>query len=100
MVFSSAILGRALVAGPPMKRYAEAFRLEWVWGTWDGDSVTTGAIDLKCANVLFCNVEIDAASAVAHRVQLDVASAGSVTISEFTSSHTGRFLALVSHLKK
>ena len=96
MVFTSEIKG-AKMTSPAVKRYAEGGRLEEKWGIWDGTGVTTGEIDLECDNVLFCEVTIESATPVPVRVQLDTASAGKVTISEFTAGHAGRFKALCSY---
>lgn len=96
MVFSSNITGRILKP-PSDKRLAEGGKLEEKWGTWDGAGVTTGEIDLECDSVLFCEVTISSAISVPVRVQLDTATAGKVTISEFTSGHAGRFKALCKY---
>lgn len=96
MAFTSSITGRILKP-PSDKRLPEGGKLEEKWGIWDGAAVTTGEIDLECDNVLFCEVTISSATPVPVRVQLDTATAGKVTISEFTAGHAGRFKALCKY---
>lgn len=98
MAFTSSIKGK-MQGNPVQHNLPEAYKTEWVWGVWDGTSVTTGAIDLECDNVLYCSA-FDAEAIEAVQIQLDTdgsgAQAGSVRL-DFTSGSSGRFMALVMH---
>lgn len=92
MAFVSEILG-ARLKNPAYKRYAESGKIEEKWGSFASDLGSTGGvIDLECDEVLFCEIAQDIVNPTTPRCQLNVPSAGQITITTIANS-VGRWKA-------
>lgn len=92
MAFTSEIVG-ARLKNPAYKRYAEGGKIEEKWGTFENTLGSSGGvIDCECDEVLFHEVTQDIVNPTTPRCQLNVPSAGKVTITTIANA-TGRWRA-------